>query len=120
MSTQADECPIPLKKTKHEEEIETEGLPLEKQNELDVALLNAGKENNIDEIVKLISEGADVTYQEDLNGTSALMLVAAHGNCDAIRKLLQAGAVWNAVDRKHKCAGDYATDVCHQVKNMYN
>jgi len=62
----------------------------------------------------IVERGADVTFQEEENGASALMLAAANGNCDVIAYLLKEGAVWNAVDRKHKCAGDYATDAGHQ------
>ena len=43
------------------------------------------------------------------------MLAAAHGNCEMIQFLLENHAVWNAVDRQHKCAGDYAVDGAHQV-----
>ena len=66
-------------------------------------------------IKELVEKGGDVTHQEETDGTSALMLVAAHGNVEMIEFLLSEGAVWNAVDRKHKCAGDYATDAGHQV-----
>ena len=73
------------------------------------------KENKSDKIKELVEKGGDVTHQEETDGTSALMLVAAHGNVEMIEFLLSEGAVWNAVDRKHKCAGDYATDAGHQV-----
>ena len=66
----------------------------------------------------MVEKGGDVTHQEDTDGTSALMLVAAHGNVEMIEFLLSEGAVWNAVDRKHKCAGDYATDAGHQVRTV--
>ena len=74
------------------------------------------KENDSKKIKELVEKGGDVTHQEETDGTSALMLVAAHGNVEMIEFLLSEGAVWNAVDRKHKCAGDYATDAGHQVR----
>ena len=112
---------VPIKKTKlndddrEAEKEEDEPLTPEQQSKLDLALLEACKANgSLVEIRGLIEEGADATFQEEKTGASGLMLTAAHGNCDVITYLLKEGAVWNALDRKHKCAGDYATDAGHQ------
>jgi protein arginine N-methyltransferase 2 len=103
---------LPEKKLKVEDEDEIEAA---EQQKLDQELLDAALANETDKILDLISRGADVTHQEEEKGTSALMSVAAHGNVKAISALLKAGAVWNALDRQHKCAGDYATDAGQQV-----
>ena len=112
---------VPIKKIRFnddreaEEEEDKAPLTAEQQAKIDVALLEACKANaSLVEIRGLIEEDADATFQEEETGASALMLVAAHGNCDVITYLLKEGAVWNALDRKHKCAGDYATDAGHQ------
>ena len=39
---------------------------------------------------------------------SVLMAAAGAGHADVVRLLLEEGAPWNAVDREHRCAGDYA------------
>lgn len=41
-------------------------------------------------------------------GTSALMAAAAGGHALVAAALLEAGAPWNAVDRRRRCAGDLA------------
>ena len=110
MSAEIEGCPVPEKKSKLEDEV----ISTEAQSKLDKELLDAAKENNTEQIKALIKKGADVTHQEEEKGASALMLVAEQGNCEAISLLLTAGAVWNALDRQHKCAGDYATDAGHQ------
>lgn len=55
-----------------------------------------------------------ITYQIPSTGQSALMVAAASGNIRVIELLLQRGAVWNALDRLGKCAGNYAVDSGHQ------
>jgi len=111
MTKDESSCPIPAKKAKSDE---TDDRIEDEQSKLDEELLLAAKENKSDKIKELVEKGGDVTHQEETDGTSALMLVAAHGNVEMIEFLLSEGAVWNAVDRKHKCAGDYATDAGHQ------
>lgn len=82
---------------------------------MDDLLLTAAHDNKLDEVRKLLDEGGDPTYQEDTSGMSVLMAAASTGNCDMITLLLENGAVWNALDRKHECAGDYAVTAKHQV-----
>ena len=43
-----------------------------------------------------------------------LMLAAAAGHEGVVTQLLEAGAPWNAVDRKGDCAGDYAREQGHE------
>jgi hypothetical protein len=91
---------------------------LAKSSEIDSAieLIQFAKENNLDKVCSLLQDGADVTHQEEEFGASALMHAAGHGNVKMVKLLLEDGAVWNALDRKHLCAGDYAVNGTHQVK----
>lgn len=43
-------------------------------------------------------------------GTSVLMAAAQGGHLAVVNALLLAGAPWNAIDRKRRCAGDIAMD----------
>ena len=104
--SKVDEGP-PVKKTKNEED---------DRQSLDVELFAAASLNNLADVERLLAEGADATFQEDESGRSVLMEAAANGNCEMIKVLLKDGAVWNALDRKHKCAGDYAVEGKHQVR----
>ena len=54
------------------------------------------------------------TTDEDATGTSALMFVAGRGEARLVSLLLQYGAPWNAIDRKGRCAGEYALENKHQ------
>lgn len=45
---------------------------------------------------------------------SVLMAAAGAGHADTVQLLLEEGAPWNAVDREHRCAGDYAVRNGHQ------
>ena len=51
--------------------------------------------------------------QDDATGHSALMAAAAAGATEAVEALLGAGAPWNAIDRRGRCAGDYAMEGDH-------
>jgi len=92
-----------------------EKKPQEEEGNYDSELLEAAKANDFEKVKELVEKhDADTTHQEEETGASALMLAAAHGNCEMIQFLLENHAVWNAVDRQHKCAGDYAVDGAHQ------
>jgi hypothetical protein len=55
------------------------------------------------------------TYQDPSTGQSALMVAASKQSCiPVIELLLEKGAVWNALDRQGKCAGNYAVDIGNQ------
>lgn len=51
--------------------------------------------------------------QDDETGQSVLMAAAAAGATEAVEALLEAGAPWNAIDRRGRCAGDFAMDGDH-------
>lgn len=53
------------------------------------------------------------SLQDDQTGISPLMAAADAGHLELCRILLEYGAPWNAVDRRGKCAGNYATERQH-------
>jgi len=50
------------------------------------------------------------SHQNPTDGISPLMIAAQSGQLQTCQLLIDKGAPWNAVDRKGKCAGNYATD----------
>lgn len=59
--------------------------------------------------------------QQDFEtGISPLMAASKAGHTSLVKTLLEdGGAPWNALDRKNKCAGDYATDHEHwEIVNL--
>ncbi|GAQ80409.1 ankyrin repeat family protein [Klebsormidium nitens] len=66
--------------------------------------------------VRQLLEGAEdiAKYQEEEEGASALILAAKQGHASIVKLLLEAGAPWNALDRRGNCAGDYAMNEGHQ------
>ena len=54
-------------------------------------------------------------YQRDSDGQSVMMAAAASGLAKHVQILLQHGAPWNALDRKGRCAGQYALSRGHQA-----
>jgi protein arginine N-methyltransferase 2 len=69
--------------------------------------------NYVDENNQLSRAQLVAAQQDQITGISPLMVASQHGHIDICRALLDAGAPWNAVDRRGKCAGDYATDMQH-------
>lgn len=55
-----------------------------------------------------IKEGVDVCIGDETSGVTPLMLAANAGNLEIVKELLLAGAPWNSLDAKGRCAGDYA------------
>jgi protein arginine N-methyltransferase 2 len=53
------------------------------------------------------------SLQDETTGQSPLMAAAEKGHVGACHLLLEQGAPWNAVDRRGRCAGNYATDAEH-------
>ena len=77
--------------------------------------LCAGGDKNLDEVKALLASGAaPAAYQEEETGASALMAAAGGGSLRVCAALLEAGAPWNALDRRGRCAGEYAVDAGHQ------
>jgi protein arginine N-methyltransferase 2 len=76
-----------------------------------VRMLDACAVGNMETVKQLISENPLYACQQDeTTGQSPLMVAAANGNVPLTQLLLEAGAPWNAVDRRGQCAGNYATD----------
>lgn len=72
----------------------------------------------------LLRRGADSSFQEEEEGRSALMLAAEKGHMDVVVVLLERGAPWNALDRRGKCAGQYAfqnehVDVANRIRTYH-
>ena len=67
------------------------------QNELNEKLLDAVKVNDINEVEKALSLGADVN-SADADSWAALMNAAWYGNIDIVRLLVKYGADVNIVD----------------------
>jgi ankyrin repeat protein len=78
-----------------------QGLPEREPTEEEIAqamppLMRAAWRGQVDEVRRLLKEGADVNQTMDL-GVSALMLAASFGHLDVIKVLLDAGADPNGV-----------------------
>ena len=95
--------------------------PVKKAKEestLDADLIAAARSNDFEKVSKLLEDGADAAFQEEESGTSVLMAAAENKNIKMIKLLLENGAPWNALDRKHECAGDYAVKTGDQVRKI--
>ena len=83
-------------------------------------MLEACSQGDMATIQTLVSENTMYACQQDeTTGQSPLMVASAVGNVSLVQNLLEAGAPWNAVDRKGQCAGNFATDAQHwEVVNL--
>lgn len=78
------------------------------------AMIEACSLGQMHVIQGLIAENSLYACQQDeTSGASPLMAAAASGNGPLCQYLLEAGAPWNAVDRKGQCAGNFATNAQH-------
>lgn len=77
-------------------------------------LFQAASNGDVQLVAALIRDGADVSNQEDVRGSSPLMAAALAGHAEVVAQLLAAGAPWNALDRAGLCAGDYAMSSGHE------
>jgi len=69
-------------------------------------LLSAAKSGSLVEIKKLIKQGAPAWYQDDTLGWSCLHYAAERREPELLTALLQGGAVWNAIDKWGRTAGE--------------
>ncbi|THU46790.1 hypothetical protein C4D60_Mb09t08600 [Musa balbisiana] len=76
-------------------------------------LCEAAAAGDCAKIDDLLSAGADPTYF-DASGMTPLMYAARHGRADSARRLLSAGAPWNALSPSNISAGDLAMEYAHQ------
>ena len=80
------------------------------------ALHAAAAGGDVQAVKRLIEQNKVPAYaQEDVEGMSALMHAAAGGHGEVVSFLLAAGAPWNAIDRRGRCAGNHALDNGHQT-----
>lgn len=74
-------------------------------------MLDACSKGDMETVQQLLATNQMYACQQDeATGSSPLMVAAARGHAALVQLLLEAGAPWNAVDRKGQCAGNYATD----------
>ncbi|VDN98151.1 unnamed protein product [Rodentolepis nana] len=100
------------RKMDEDEEVEMEYKPSEE----DIRLILAASEDDLPQIKSLNESGnGDICFQDPGTGMSVLMAAAGSGHIEIVRYLLENGAPWNAVDRKYRCAGDYASMNGHQA-----
>ena len=76
-------------------------------------LCDAAKAGDAAAIKSLVDDSYDVTYL-DADGLTPLMHAAKHGHTEVVRKLLEAGAPWNALSPSNFSAGDFAMENGHQ------
>ncbi|KAK9756413.1 hypothetical protein RND81_01G095300 [Saponaria officinalis] len=79
------------------------------ENEKGAELCELARAGDVGGITSLIDAGYDVTYFDE-NGLTPLMHAAKLGHSEIIRKLLEAGAPWNALSPSGLSAGDFAMD----------
>lgn len=77
-------------------------------HELNEQLLISAKKGQTETVAELLKRGAEAGHQETREGMSPMMGAARGGHVAVVRRLLEAGAPWNAVDRAGRCAGDHA------------
>ncbi|KAL3145046.1 hypothetical protein ABBQ32_003537 [Trebouxia sp. C0010 RCD-2024] len=77
-------------------------------------LIEASRQGDLTQVESCLLSGADATYQDTSDGSSPLMAAASQGHAEVVRRLLTAGAPWNAFDQQANCAGDYALAGQHQ------
>lgn len=76
-------------------------------------LCEAAKSGDTEKANTLIDDGADVSFF-DGDGLTPLMRAAKHGHAAVVKRLLEAGAPWNALSPSNLSAGDFAMDSGHQ------
>eukprot|EP00049_Salpingoeca_infusionum_P004391 m.78740 g.78740 ORF g.78740 m.78740 type:complete len:374 (+) comp12543_c0_seq4:125-1246(+) len=83
--------------------------------ELELKVLALAELGDVDAMQAALKEDRSAcSFQEPEDGQSPLMVAAGNGHLDVVQLLLENGAPWNAVDRRGKCAGQYAMENGHQ------
>ena len=77
-------------------------------------LLAAAGGGDLEKVRACLDAGAPAATQDEATGESALMRAAAAGSAEIVALLLERGAPWNALDRKGRCAGEFAVDAQSQ------
>ncbi|EKD01657.1 hypothetical protein A1Q2_04028 [Trichosporon asahii var. asahii CBS 8904] len=92
-------------------ELAAAGVPVQVQLpdealQLAHALLAASQQGTISDVAGLLERDAPAWYQDDSLGWSCLHYAAERREPALLRKLLSGGAVWNAVDKWGRTAGE--------------
>ncbi|KAI5450621.1 Arginine N-methyltransferase 2 [Naganishia albida] len=74
-------------------------------------LIHAVTYSPVDEVKRLLKEGAPTWYQEESMGWNCLHFAAERGDADIVKACLSSGAVWNAVDFLGRTPGDIALSI---------
>jgi protein arginine N-methyltransferase 2 len=82
--------------------------------EATVRLHAAAAAGDTQAVTQLLTAGVPAYAQSESDGRSALMIAADGGHAAVVQQLLEAGAPWNALDRRGYCAGNYALEANHQ------
>ena len=75
-----------------------------------LAVIDAAERGDEEALRALLKAGAPAHAQDATDGRSALMAAAKARQRECCSMLLAGGAPWNAVDRRGRCAGQYAMD----------
>lgn len=89
------------------------GLPTELVS-LALGLLQASKSADLETIQTLLDKGAPAWYQDQELGWSCLHYAAERREHEIMRVLLGGGAVWNAVDKWGRTAGEISLSLGDQ------
>ena len=70
------------------------------------SLISASQSASLKALEQLLEQGAPAWYQDDELGWSCLHYAAERREPEVLRVLLRGGAVWNAVDKWGRTAGE--------------
>jgi len=85
----------------------------EKQAQLNLELLKACEEGNVDQVKSLIEAGADILYQDE-KGKTLLHVACENGHKNVVECLIRNHLAWNSVDFEGVSAAEYAKKAGHE------
>jgi protein arginine N-methyltransferase 2 len=85
----------------------------EKQTQLNLDLVKACEEGNVEQIKSLIDAGADILYHDE-KGRTLLHIVCEKGHKSAVECLIRNHLAWNSVDFDGVSAAEYAKKAGHE------
>lgn len=91
----------------------TENTIDEKQNQLNLELVKACEEGNVEQVKSLIEAGADILYQDE-KGKTLLHVACENGHKSVVECLIRNHLAWNSVDFEGVSAAEYAKKAGHE------
>ncbi|ORX77884.1 arginine N-methyltransferase 2 [Anaeromyces robustus] len=85
----------------------------EKQAQLNLELIKACEEGNVDQVKSLIDAGADILYQDE-KGKTLLHIACEKGHKSVVECLIRNHLAWNSVDFEGVSAAEYAKKAGHE------